>query len=144
MYKPWEQDVIDLRAEGQSWSETAEEISRRYPEMGVGEMKLIRSCRTVMEKYARNNRVSPRMVQVAHAVPNQSGLIDALKKGGALSDIARKVGVSERVAEAMISDAKAAELKAAELKAAHEATVWGLSDREREIIKGLWRRFISV
>lgn len=106
MYKPWEQDVIDLRAEGMSWSETAGEISRRYPEMDVGEMKLIRSCRAVMEKYARNNRVSPRMVTVAHAVPDQSGLIDALKKGGALSDIARKMGVSERVAEAMISDAK--------------------------------------
>ena len=37
----------------------------------------------------------------------------------------------------LISDAKAAELKAAELKAAREATVWELSDREREIISTL-------
>lgn len=53
MYKPWEQDVIGLRAEGISWAETAAEISRRYPEMDIGEMKLIRSCRAVMERYTR-------------------------------------------------------------------------------------------
>ena len=41
------------------------------------------------------------------------------------------------ISDAKAAELKAAELKAAELKAAREATVWELSDREREIISGL-------
>ena len=78
-YKPWEQDVIDLRAEGISWAETAAEISRRYPEMDIGEMKLIRSCRAVMEKYARHKGV-PASVETATVSKkyNQDGTVESV------------------------------------------------------------------
>ncbi len=79
MYKPWEQDVIDLRAEGMSWTDTADEIRRRYPEMDVGEMKLIRSCRSVMEKYARHKGV-PASVEPATVSKkyNQDGTVESV------------------------------------------------------------------
>jgi hypothetical protein len=79
LYKPWEQDVIDLRADGMSWTDTAGEISRRYPEMDVGEMKLIRSCRAVMEKYARHKGV-PASVEPATVSKkyNQDGTVESI------------------------------------------------------------------
>lgn len=81
MYKPWEQDVIDLRAEGMSWTETAAEIRRRYPDMSdTGEMKLIRSCRSVLEKHERNKKnsltaVGPAAVSKKY---NQDGTVESV------------------------------------------------------------------
>ena len=67
MYKPWEQDVIDLRAQGVSWQGTAEQIRQRYPVMrDINEMKLVRKCRSVMDKYARREGI------VAAAAPVES------------------------------------------------------------------------
>ena len=81
MYKPWEQDVIDLRAEGMSWTDTADEIRRRYPDMSdTGEMKLIRSCRSVLEKHERNKKNSLTAVEPAAVSKkyNQDGTVESV------------------------------------------------------------------
>jgi hypothetical protein len=55
LYKPWEQDVIDLRDEGVSWYQTAKQIRQRYGSMmrDLDEMQLVRRCRSVLYKRAR-------------------------------------------------------------------------------------------
>ena len=54
LYKAWEQDVIDLRAQGLSWMQTAQEIRRRYGMQGLTDMTLVRKCRVVFEKINRH------------------------------------------------------------------------------------------
>ena len=68
LYEPWEQDVIDLRGQGKSWAQTAQEIQRRYSNMQpLNELTVIRKCRNVMEKKNRRLLTDP-----TEAVPESS------------------------------------------------------------------------
>jgi len=120
--KPWDADILALRQAGKSWSETAEVISEKFADQlsDLSGVQMISLCRTVMlrlsggrRKIAQAKKQRDQQIQkVVKPVPAQPKapapmpLMDLLKQGGALPDLAVKMGVSSRVAEAMVQDAR--------------------------------------
>jgi biotin operon repressor len=114
LLQPWEQDVLQLRAQGLSWLGTAREMQKKHPELqSLTETQALGKCRGAVEKSKRpihnkplETRPAAAAALPAQAVPLQDVLMAALAKGGDINGLAKRLGTSERVAEAMIQDAK--------------------------------------
>lgn len=87
MYKAWELDVIDLRQQGLSWTQTAQEIRRRHREMQpLSDLAILRKCRNALEKRDREqkqehdsvNRESPAALPKESKKYNQDGTVESV------------------------------------------------------------------
>jgi predicted phosphodiesterase len=108
----WADDVVRMREKGASWRETAMELRRLHPDVadGLDDLQLAGKCRTAVDTWRRRNRApdAAPVRPMPGRAPEQKApkILDALKRGGTAQELAGRLGVSPRVAEAMVRDAR--------------------------------------
>ena len=113
----WESEIVSLRESGLSWRTLAGEIRARYPELAAGndDLQLRSKARNAWKKAQRHRRGlktalpgprEPLPAPRAASAPQDSALMDALIKGADLQGLADELGISARVAEAMVQDVR--------------------------------------
>lgn len=97
------QRVSELKAEGLTWAEMGERMRQEMPEE-FGQLSTFQArnrCRNAFERQRLGGAVEGRPAAVK---PKGGGVLELLNKGISLSDLGGRLGVSQRVAEAMLQD----------------------------------------